>query len=345
MSEPPAKNFWERLNNSAILRFLLLFAAGWALVQLMDYFEIVLVVFIFAAVLAFLLNYPTQWLSRVLPRGAAVGIVFALSLVIISAGLITIGLAILSQGEQLIASVSELLNSLTSVVSTLEAFLRARNIQVDLNFIEEQARRYVSAGLVSVLATAQAFLKNLVILIFIIVVGFFMLLNGEQLWLFCLRFIPIQRQKFVAQTIQTNFLGFFRGQLILVAFLTTTTAIVFSILKVPFAVLLAVIVSVFDAIPGIGATLGVSVVSLIVLSQDPWLALKVFVVCIILQQIQDNLIAPRVMQNSLNLNPVVIFFALLVGGRVAGILGIFLAVPIAGVIVSLLDIEAMRSEP
>jgi predicted PurR-regulated permease PerM len=75
-----------------------------------------------------------------------------------------------------------------------------------------------------------------------------------------------------------------------------------------------------------------------------WKALQVLVVCIILQQIQDNLIAPRIMQNSLNINPVVVFFALLVGARVAGLLGIFIAIPITGVIVSLFEIDEMKAE-
>lgn len=83
---------------------------------------------------------------------------------------------------------------------------------------------------------------------------------------------------------------------------------------------------------------------MIILSQGVWLALKVLVVCIILQQIQDNLIAPRIMQGALNLNPVVVFFALLVGARVAGLLGIFIAIPIAEVIVSMFEIDEMKSE-
>ena len=50
------------------------------------------------------------------------------------------------------------------------------------------------------------------------------------------------------------------------------------------------------------------------------------------------------MQNSVNVNPVVTFFALLVGARIAGLLGIFLAVPIAGLIVSLLEIDELKGE-
>lgn len=53
---------------------------------------------------------------------------------------------------------------------------------------------------------------------------------------------------------------------------------------------------------------------------------------------------PRIMKDSINLNPVVMFFALLVGVRIAGLLGLFLAIPVAGVIINLLDIDEMRGD-
>ena len=65
-------------------------------------------------------------------------------------------------------------------------------------------------------------------------------------------------------------------------------------------------------------------------------------VCVILQQIEENLLLPRIMRDSLNLNPVVMFFALIVGARIAGVLGIFLSIPVASTIVSLLNIEEMK---
>jgi len=344
MKEPHARNFWDWLNNLALTRFLLLFASGWALVQILAYFETVILIFTFATILAFLLNYPAQWFHRFLPHGLAVSVVFLLSLLIIFALMATVGLAFLSQGQQLIDSVIEILNSLALLVEQAENSLKNRNIQVDLAIIEGQIRNWALSGIGLSLAFVQKFFTNLLTLIVIAVVAFFMVLDGERLWSLALKLLPRYLRSNFTATIQRNFLGFFRGQLILVLFLTTSTFVVFSILKVPFALILAVIVGVFDLIPGIGATLGIGVISLIVLSQSFWLALKVLVACIVLQQIQDNLIAPRVMQNSLNVNPVVIFFALLVGARIAGLLGIFLAVPIAGVIVSLFEIDEMKGE-
>ena len=105
---------------------------------------------------------------------------------------------------------------------------------------------------------------------------------------------------------------------------------------------LAVIVGLFDLIPGIGATLGISLVALFLLSQSVWLSLTVIITCVLLQQVEENILLPRIMQDSLDINPVVMFFALLVGARVAGLLGVFLSIPVAGVIVSLLEIQEMK---
>lgn len=344
MSGFEAKNFWGRLNNLALVRFLLLVASGWAIVQLLAYFEAVIVIFTFATILAFLLSYPVGWLRRFLPDGVAVGVVFLLSIVIIGSLIITIGLTVLSQGQQLIDSITGVVNSLVPLLQRLEEFLRNRNLQIDLSFIQEELRNQALSTLVNSLAILQGLMTNFVTFILIAVVAFFMLLDGENLWNFIIRIVPKQRRHKFTNIIRRSFLGFFRGQLLLTAFLTSTTFVVFLVLKVPFALILSVIIGVVDIIPGIGATLAVSTVTLFVLSQGVWLALKVLIACIVLQQIQDNLIAPRIMQDALNLNPVVVFFALLIGARVAGLLGVFISIPIAGVIVSLFEIDEMKSE-
>lgn len=82
------------------------------------------------------------------------------------------------------------------------------------------------------------------------------------------------------------------------------------------------------------------------------MAVKVLITCTILQQIQDNLIAPKLMKANLEISPVLLFIALFLGERVAGLLGIFLAVPIAAMIVSWLKqpvnpelIEPLTDEP
>jgi predicted PurR-regulated permease PerM len=71
MTEPSRHDF-RSLNNSALLRFLLLFACGWVIVQLIAYFYSIIAIFTIAAILAVLMDYPTRFLARVMPRPLAI---------------------------------------------------------------------------------------------------------------------------------------------------------------------------------------------------------------------------------------------------------------------------------
>ncbi|KJH71068.1 AI-2E family transporter [Aliterella atlantica] len=337
-------NLQRRLNNSFIVRCLLLFAFGWAALQLLSYFETVIVVFTFAAILAALLNYPVRWLQHFLPRTFAVILVFLLSLLITIVLAIALGLAILSQGQQLIDRFFEIANSIGFFVAQIEAFFQTRNLQLDLDAIAERIRNLALLGINYLIVFLGASLANFVNLIFIAVVTLFMLLNGRNVWRFVLKIVPERSRRHFANTVEQKLLGFFRGQLLLMLFLSTSSFLVFVLLRVPYPLVLSLVIGVIDAVPGIGATLGIGSVFLFLLTQDVLLAVKVLAASIILQQIQDNLISPRVMQNSVDVNPVATFFALLVGARIAGLLGIFLAVPIAGLIVSLLEIDELKGE-
>lgn len=344
MSKSPIKNYWKSLNNSQLVHYLLLFALGWAITQVLTYFANVFIIFTFAAILAFLLNYPVQFFQRFLPHGIAVSVVFILSLLILGSLTLTVGLATLSQGKQLLNQSNELVNSVIPLLNRLEEFLRNRNVQVEFVAIEEQLRNQALAGLGVGLATLQTWFSNFIDLVLISVVALFMLLDGERLWHFILNFFPKALRHKLTITIQRSLLGFFWGRFLLSLFFGVSAFIVFLILQVPYPLVLAAVAGIFDLIPGIGATIGISLVALILLPQGIWLSLKVLVGCIVLQQIEENLLMPRIMQGSINLNPVIMFFALLVGARIAGLLGIFLAIPIAGVFVSLLEIEEMKGE-
>ncbi len=342
MANAPVRSIWEKLNNLVLVRFLLIFAAGWVFVELLAYFETVFVVFTSAVILAFLLSYPAKWLNRFLPRGLAVSLIFLVSMMMIGAITIMIGLAVLSQGRVLADSITEFVDSLTPVMVEIEQSLGNWGIQVDLEAIGEQLREQALNALGLGLSIIQIFLANLVNLIFIAVVTFFMLLDGQRLWQFTLKLIPIHLRIRFTETVRRNLLGFFWGRLLLSLFFGVSAFFTFWVMKVPFAVVLAIIVGIFDLIPGIGATLGISLVSLILLSESVWLALKVLIICVLLQQVEENLLLPHIMKGSLDINPVVMFFALLVGARIAGLFGVFLAIPIAGVLVSLLEIDEMK---
>ncbi|MBE9166546.1 AI-2E family transporter [Pleurocapsales cyanobacterium LEGE 06147] len=343
MNDIPKKKFWIQLNNSQLLRYLLLIVLGWAIAQILAYFETVIVIFIFAAILAFLLNYPVKWLQRFLPRTFAVILVVLLTFFILGVLTITLGFTILSQGQQLLDQLPLLLEVLYTLGERVENLLARWNVDLDLEAIQEELRNQVLSGITIGLGIIPNLLTNLIDLLLIVIVAFFMLLDGKRIWHFVLKVFPQNIRKDVATAIQQNFLGFFWGRFLLSVFFGVSIFLVFLILDLPYPLVLAAIGGVFDLIPGIGATLGITLVCLIVLPQGIWLSLIVLVSCIALQQVEENLLMPRIMQGSLNINPVALFFALLVGVTVAGLVGVFISIPIAGVIISLFELDEMKA--
>ena len=337
-----AHPLWRYLNTSYLVRYLLLFACGWASIELLHYFEIVVVVFASATILAFLLSYPVRWLKRWLPHNIAVFIVFMVSLTVAGSIAVTIGLAVLSQAQPLVDNLTEFLTSLTPRIEALERSLQRWNLQVDIQSLGAQFNEQTAALLGAGIGVLQGFLSNFLHSVLIAVVAFFMLLDGDRIWKLLIKTVPPTHRYRVTRTVQKSLLGFFWGRLLLSVFFGLSTFVVFLFFNVPYALTLSVIAGLFDLIPGIGATIGIGLVMLFLLSQSIVLAVQSALVCILLQQVEENLLLPRIMQDSLNINPVVMFFALIVGARVAGILGIFLSIPVASTIVSLLEIDEMK---
>ncbi|MEO0352816.1 MAG: AI-2E family transporter, partial [Cyanobacteria bacterium P01_A01_bin.15] len=294
-----------RLDNSALVRFLLLVASGWATLQVLAYFEIVVVIFVASMILAFLLSYPVRWCRRWLPHGMAVFVVFMVALVLVGGGVTTLALAFIAQGQSLLNNGTDFLNSLLPLIERIETTLQQWNIQIDLQTLGEQLQQQATLLLSSGLGLVQGLLENFINGILITVVTFFMMLDGPRLWRLTLRAIPKQYQQHLTLTIQKNLLGFFWGRLLLSIFFALSTFVVFWLLQIPYALVLAVIAGLFDLIPGIGATLGVGIVGLLLLSQGIGVAIQSVVTCILLQQVEENVLLPHIMRDSLNINPVV----------------------------------------
>lgn len=324
MNDNQPNQLWRSLTNSALVRFLLLFACGWALVQVIEYFYGVIAMFATAAILAVLMDYPVRKLSAYMPRWVAVTITVLVTIVI-ALGFITIlGLQVVNQGGSLVSNIT---NTIQTSNLPFKEYLQRINFDQIINVLR--------SSLTTGLGLVGGIFSNTFTAIFLLVIAIYMLVDGRKLWKACLNLLPADMRDHFDRKVQKNFLGFLRGQITLVIFLSTASFIVYTIMGVQFSLVLAIVVGVLDAIPGIGATLGVVIVTtLVFLTQGQWMALQVVIVSVILQQIQDNLIHPKVMGKALEISPVLLFFSLFIGERIAGLLGVFLAIPIAGMIVS-----------
>jgi predicted PurR-regulated permease PerM len=184
---------------------------------------------------------------------------------------------------------------------------------------------------------AGTLLSGLLDIVLIFVLAFYMLLYGGRVWSGFINLLPSNIGIPLTQSLQINFRNFFLTQLLLGLFMILTLTPIFLFLKVPFALLFAILIGVSELIPFIGATLGISLVTMLMLLQNWWLALPVAGAAIVMQQIKDNLLSPKLLGDFIGLNPIWIFVAILMGFEIGGLLGTLVAVPIAGTIKGTFD--------
>jgi predicted PurR-regulated permease PerM len=325
-----------------LLTWLLILVSGWLTLNALTYFGELLSVLITAGLIAFLLNYPVDRLRQFVPRELAAAVVYLVAGLVLTLAALTIAPPIVTQAQQLVNNLPNLITSGQQQIAELQLWSQSRNFGFDLSFlgqqlsaqVQEQAKAIASTGIGLVVGTFNWVLDFILIL----VISFYLLLDGEKIWNGLMSIFSQPIRDALTNSTRDSLQRFASGQLLLGLFMAVTLSVGFWWLKVPFFLVFAVFIGVMEVIPFIGASLGIAAVCIVVAFIDWWLALQVLGVAIALQQVKDNFIAPRILGNLTGLSPVIILTSLLVGARVAGLLGVILAIPLTSVVKTIVEI-------
>jgi predicted PurR-regulated permease PerM len=184
-------------------------------------------------------------------------------------------------------------------------------------------------------------------LVTVLTMTFFLLLDGERLAGFLLRMRGRdneERYRRIASDIYSSIAGYVAGNLLISVLAGVTTYVTLAILGVPFAVPLAVLMAFLDLIPLVGATLGgVSIAIVTLFNNFPTSTIVWVIVFIVYQQIENNVIQPVVYRKTVDVPPLLVIVAILIGGSLLGILGALVAIPVAAAIQTVVrDVWAQR---
>lgn len=128
-----------------------------------------------------------------------------------------------------------------------------------------------------------------------------------------------------------------QGQLLLALIVGLAVYVALSILGIKYALLLGILAMILELVPTVGPVLAAVPAVILAFTQTPILGLWVIAVYAIIQQLENHILVPIIMGRTVGLNPVVVIISLLIGFKLAGILGMILAVPVAAIIVEILD--------
>ncbi len=130
---------------------------------------------------------------------------------------------------------------------------------------------------------------------------------------------------FIARIADRVLGAYLRGQLLLGMIIGSVTAIGLSVMGVNYALVLGVVAGLFELIPNIGPLLGAIPAVVVALAQRPSLALAVAIFALVVQQVENLFLTPRVVGGSVRLHPAVVMLVLIIGSELGGIVGLFLA--------------------
>lgn len=338
------------MHRSASVQRLLIYGLGgpiialnlWLLYLLFRLFLHPITIVSIAAILAFLLNYPVKFFERVtLTRPRAVIIVLLVTLTLLVILGVTLVPIVIDQTIQLLNKIPDWLATSQANLEHIEALAQKRRLPLDLRVVSNQINANIQSLVQQLASAAVGFagtvLSGVLDVILVVVLAFYMLLYGDRVWSGIFNLLPPHIRFPLTTSLRHNFHYFFLSQILLALFMVVSLTPVFLILKVPFALLFAILIGISQLIPFIGATLGIGLVTFLILLQNWWLATQVAVAAIIIQQIKDNLLGPKLLGDFIGVNPIWIFVAILMGFEIAGLLGTLVAVPIAGTIKGTFD--------
>lgn len=323
--------------------------------------------FIWGIAIAFILNIPVKLIEKNLGNSKffkGMKRSFSITLTFLFF-ILAITLFILFVIPQLLSSISTLMNSIPEYLSQFEKFLEVNAInnsqsQVMMqNIINELLNLWKEILKVTsqIVGTSLGYLLDFTLGITYGVINFFlalilaiyMLASKEilisQLKLIIYAFVSKNKADRIIELgkmCNEMFSKFILGQCTEALVIGVLCFIGMIILKMPYALLISVVIGVTALIPVFGAFLGTIPSAFIILIIDPIKALWFIIFIIVLQQLEGNLIYPRVVGSSIGLSALWVMFSMIVGGSLFGIIGMLIGIPIFGVVFKILKRVANR---
>jgi predicted PurR-regulated permease PerM len=312
----------------------------------------VVLILLAASTIALILNPPVRMLAnRGLPRGLAILAVFLIGVAFIGGVGVLLANPISAQISHLNADIPHFINQANRTLASLQRWLDRRGIHVQIQQQGQTALQTLEHNLLKRSSDIVSFSRGLLTqivttgfdLLLTLVLSIYLLVYGTQIDTLVRRVMPPgdgTPEDDFPLLVQRAVFGYVRGQLLFSVIMGTSAAVALWFLGVVgifpdgerYAVFFGGFYGLMEFIPYIGPIIGPAPAVLVALFVDPFSAIWVTVMFVVLQQLEGHFVAPQVFRISLRINPILIILSLLIGYAIYGIAGALLALPIAAVI-------------
>jgi predicted PurR-regulated permease PerM len=339
----PRRGLLDRDWQKALVVLLTLLAGlalFWVLWQVVSPILHTVVLFALAAVLAFALSGPVDMLThRLGNRLVAIVSLYLLVGIVVVGGIILLAGPFVGQASDLANALPQYANDLQARAPELQTTLGQYGIQTDIDQLKaqvataiEQSGTDVLRNLVGTLAGVGGMILDIVLGL---VISLYLLVDGPKIRERSLAIVPPQHRAkalFLQDNVSRVLGGYLRAQLILALISGVLAGVGTALLGLPYAVVLGLLAGLFQLVPLFGPILSVIPAVLVALFMPFPTVVWVLLFFLAIQQVENNVLVPRISGNAVGLHPLAAMFALLAGLQLAGLLGGLFAVPLAGVL-------------
>ncbi|MGZ9584793.1 AI-2E family transporter [Paenibacillus marinisediminis] len=298
-----------------------------------DFLKAILAPFLVAMIIAYVLNPIVTLLNdRKVPRTIAVLLIYAVFIISITVILMNIIPMLIKQLEELNAQMPQLNAKAEDIIDGInQSSLLPSSVRSSVYEWIYTMEGRLGIAMSEFMNNIGATLNFLFIALIVPFLIFYILKDFDVFERSVIAYVPKSHRKYMVmmfKDIDTALGNYIRGQFIVCVIIGVLAYIGYTVIGMPYALLLALFVAIFNIIPYLGPYFGAAPALIVASTISVKMMILVAVVNTLCQILEGNIISPQVVGRTLHMHPLAIIFALLVGGEIAGVIGLILAVPV-----------------
>ncbi|MDD4803167.1 MAG: AI-2E family transporter [Syntrophomonas sp.] len=320
------------LLRNRVFRCLLLMAVAGATFYFLFLIREVLLSFLLGGIIAYFLYRPVVWIEKKgIRRVWAIIIIYILAVILLTLTLWLVIPKLAKEMSSVAAIMPEYVRQFEQVMEQVNDIKGPEKFHQLIQQNVSNVENYIYGALQDFVSVIYSLLSKVFIIIFAPILAFYILRDWEGISAAFLNILPPKTRHEVCSLsgqIDTVIIEFSKGYLLIAVIIGVLTGAAAFLIGVKFALLIGIISAISDLVPYFGPLLGGIPAVVLALSESPQKALYMGLAIFILQQIEANVISPRIIGDKVGMHPLLIVFALLAGGQLMGIWGMLIAVPL-----------------
>ncbi len=272
------------------------------------------------------------WGMRPLPRWLAAALVYGVTLGAIAVLLVLVLNPLITQAEQLWTGLPQQFDRFQDLLRHYGLVNRRVTLQ---EAVQNVPKTDALGSMNTVLTAGYTFAGVLAGLVSVVILSYYLIVQGEVVALYLLRWVPETKQAAVQQAVAESIVKIGRwleGTIVIGVIMGGVVSGVLGILGVPYFYVVGVVAALGEAVPMVGPLLAGLVATIVALTVSPQLALVVCTVFVVIHEVEANILVPKVMEDRLGIGAIAVMCGLLIGWELTGIVGAVVAIPTVAIL-------------